>query len=296
MKDAEYFAHPAIGSTKLKAAETLTARSFWAKEIDPNRKPFVPSEAMRQGSLVDCLITCPDEFDEKYVLAPIDAPKRPTSTQLNAKKPSEATIEAIQFWQDFDAMIGAREVISSDWFINAVQITETLAKDSVIGPILAMERQSQVPHFWIDPDHGLQMKYKPDLEPADGSLLDLKKGATAKPSLFERQAYSLGYDIQIDHYSSGFVDLHDKSPTRCGFVVYEWRYPHDCALVIVDDAYLGLGRERRQSAIEKMHEYERSAEYPSYGEVTITRPKFTMSGSDAADVGEFDPSAEIELF
>jgi hypothetical protein len=295
MKDVEYFAHPAIGSTKLKAAETLTGRGFWAKEVDPNRQPFLPSEAMRQGSLVDCLITCPDEFDEKYVLAPIDAPKRPTSTQLNAKKPSEATIEAIQFWQDFDAEVGVREVISSDCFINAVQITETLAKDSVIGPILAMERQSQVPHFWIDSVHGLEMKYKPDLEPSDGSLLDLKKGATAKPSLFERQAYGLGYDIQLDHYSNGFIDLHGKKPTRCGFVVYEWKYPHDCALIIVDDTYLELGRERRQSAITKMLEYEQTGLYPSYGEVTITRPRFTVSGNSASEP-ETDFSADIELF
>jgi hypothetical protein len=296
MKDAEYFAHPAIGSTKLKAAETLTGRSFWAKEVDPNRQPFLPSEAMRQGSLVDCLITCPDEFDEKYVLTPVDAPKRPTSTQLNAKKPSEATIEAIQYWHDFDAEIGVREVISSDWLTTALQIKEVLSTDPVIGPILAMERQSQVPHFWVDPVHGLEMKYKPDLEPSDGSLLDLKKGATAKPSLFERQAYSLGYDVQLDHYSNGFIDLHGKPPTRCGLVVYEWKYPHDCALIIVDDAYLELGRERRQSAITKMLEYERSGLYPSYGEATITRPKFTLTGGGASDSGEYDPSAEIELF
>jgi exodeoxyribonuclease VIII len=296
MKDAEYFAHSAVGSTKLKAAETLTARGFWAKEVDPSRKPLIPTDAMRQGSLVDCLITCPEEFDEKYVLTPMDAPKRPTSAQLNAKKPSEATIEAIQFWQDFDAEIGVREVISHEWFINAIQITEVLAKDSVIGPILAMERQSQVPHFWTDPAYGLRCKYKPDLEPSDGSLLDLKKGATAKPSLFERQAYGLGYDIQLDHYGKGFADLHGKPPTRLGFVVYEWRHPHDCALIIADDAYRQLGRERRDSAIQKMLEYERTGLYPSYGECVITRPKFTLAGGSAADVGEFDPSAEIELF
>ena len=293
MKDAEYFQHPATGSTKLKAAEILTGRGFWAKEVDPNRQPFLPTDAMRQGSLVDCLITCPDEFDEKYVLVPIDAPKRPTSTQLNAKKPSEATIEAIQFWQDFDASSVGRDAITQDWIDIALKITEVLHIDSCVGPILRMERQSQVPHFWTDPVNGLQMKYKPDLEPSDGSLLDLKKGATAKPSLFERQAYSLGYDIQLDHYSNGFSDLHGKPPTRCGFIVYEWKHPHDCALVIVDDAYLELGRERRQSAITKMLEYEQTGLYPSYGECTITRPRFTLLSGDAADAGD---SAEIELF
>jgi hypothetical protein len=295
VKDAEYFAHPALGSTSIKTMATGTPRSYWAKHVDPKRELFVPTEAMRQGSLVDCLITCPDEFDEKYVLMPLDAPKRPTVTQINAKKPSEATIEAIQFWHDFQSGLRGREVLSQEWLTTALQIVDTLSTDATIGPILKMERQSQVPHFWDDAIHSIACKYKPDLEPSDGSLLDLKKGATAKPSLFERQAFSLGYDIQIDHYSKGFADLHGKPPTRCGFVVYEWKYPHDCALIIVDDAYLELGRERRNSAITKIVECERTGEYPSYGETMITRPKFTLT-SAPDDEGETDFSQEIELF
>ena len=163
MKDSEYFAHPALGSTSIKTMATGTPRSYWAKHVDADRQPFVPTEAMRQGSLVDCLITCPDEFDEKYVLMPVDAPKRPTSTQLNAKKPSEATMEAIQFWHDFQAELGAREAISQEWMENALRIVNVLNADATIGPILAMERQSQVPHFWIDPEHLADCKYKPDL-------------------------------------------------------------------------------------------------------------------------------------
>jgi hypothetical protein len=32
--------------------------------------PVQPTDAMKQGSLVDCLITEPQNFDRKYVVAP----------------------------------------------------------------------------------------------------------------------------------------------------------------------------------------------------------------------------------
>jgi hypothetical protein len=296
MKDSEYHAHPALGSTSIKTMATSTPRSYWAKHVDPNRVPFIPTDAMRQGSLVDCLITCPEEFNQKYVVIPDDAPKKPTSTQLSAKKPSDATVEAIQFWDNFNNSVGERDVISQEWLDIALKIREVLCADAFVGPVLAMQRQSQIAYFWIDEVHGIECKYKPDLEPEDGSLFDLKKGATAKPSLFERQAYSLGYDVQLDHYRKGFNLLHKKPPTRCGFIAYEWKWPHDCALILVDKDYLELGRERRSSAIDKILMCDESGLYPSHGETTITRPRFTLTGGGASGESEIDPSDEIQLF
>ena len=274
MNDSEYHAHPALGSTSIKAMATGTPRSYWAKHVDPSREPFTPTDAMRQGSLVDCLITCPEEFKQKYIVIPDDAPKKPTPTQLNAKKPSEATIEAIQWWDNFNSSVNGRDVISQEWLANAMRITQVLANDADIGPVLAMQRQSQVPHFWVDEEHGIQCKYKPDLEPEDGSLIDLKKGASASPRWFDKQAYQLGYDIQLDHYSKGFADLHGVLPSRAGFIVYEWKWPHDCALRIVDDDYLAMGHDRRHDALDLIDKCQRESSWPSYGESIMTSPTY----------------------
>ena len=291
MSDEEYHAHPALGSTSIKTMATGTPRGYWARHVDPNRKPFEPTDAMRQGSLVDCLITCPDEFESKYALPPLDAPKRPTSTQLNAKKPSEATIEAIQFWHDFDSSTVGREVLNPDWLETALRIVEVLQADATIGPILAMERTSQQPYFWIDQDHGIECKYKPDLEPVDGSLLDLKKAASADPRWFNKQAYSLGYDIQISHYRKGFISLHGKPPTRTGFIAYEWKWPHDCALIIANDEYIAMGDERRRKAIERIMECRRLGQWPSHGESLIT-----ARNPSAAAADDIDLTTDIEMF
>lgn len=287
MKDPEYHAHPALGSTSIKTMATGTPRGYWAKHVDPNREPFIQTDAMRQGSLVDCLITCPDEFDEKYVIMPLDAPKRPTATQVNAKRPSESTIEAIQFWHDFEAEIGARDVITLEWFNNAERIVDVLSKDATIGPILAMERQSQVPHFWTDPVHGVQCKYKPDLEPEDGSLIDLKKGASANPRWFSKQAYQLGYDVQGAHYGNGFADLHGKEPTRTAFIVYEWKWPHESALIVATEDDLAVGHDRRNEAIELILKCQAEGNWPSHGEALLNLPYYAQ-GAAADDDTNLD--------
>lgn len=281
MKDAEYFAHPALGSTSIKTMATGTPRSYWAKHVDPERTPFVPTEAMKQGSLVDCLITCPDTFDERYLLMPIDAPKRPTSAQLNAKKPAEATIEAIQWWHDFAAELGEREVLGQEWLTNALRIVDVLNADATIGPILAMERASQQAHFWTDAEHGIEVKYKSDCETEDGSLLDLKKGASAAPRWFSKQAYQLAYDLQLAHYGLGYADLHGKPPTRYGFIVYQWAWPHECSLLVADEDYIAMGHDRRNEALELIAKCEAEDHWPSHGESTITPP--TYANIAAAD-------------
>lgn len=277
--DADYHSHPALSATKLKTMATGTARRYYAKHESPDAKPFIATEAMRQGSLVDCLITQPDDFGLLYVQLPVDAPKRPTKTQLNAAKPSAATLDAIAFWQMFDQAAEGREPITKDWLDNAWRIVETLHLDPVIGPVLCETRISQVPHFWMDAAHGVECRYKPDCE--NDSLFDLKKAATASPRGFASQAYKLGYDIQLAHYAEGFADKNGKRPERCGFLVYEWQEPYDCSLVVVDDDYMAMGAERRAEAIERILECRASGVWPSHGEVTMGPPSYaTLSAAD----------------
>lgn len=254
---------------------TGTALRYWSRELDPDRKPFVPSDAMRQGSLVDCLITEPDEFGRRYAPIPAGAPKRPTKTQRLAKKPSSDTLDAIAFWDELEA--DGRELISKEWLDNAFKVVETLTLNSEINSFLAVA--SQVPHFWTDAEHEVECRYKPDLE--SDVLLDLKKGASANPRTFAAQAYRLGYDVQLAHYSAGFTDRYGNPPTRCGFIVYEWDAPHDHALIWVDDDYMAMGNDRRRDAIERILECTLNGAWPSHGEVTMTPPSYaTLRGAD----------------
>ena len=279
MLDQDYHAHPALSATKIKAMATGTARRYWAKHEDPNRKPFLPTDPMRQGSLVDCLITEPDSFALRYVEQPANAPKRPTSAQLNAKKPAPATVEAIEFWAEFDAQAQGREPITKAWLDNAWRVVETLHLDADIRPLLEKPAVMQDPHFWTDPEHGVECRYKPDLE--SEFLIDIKKGASATPRTFAAQAYRLGYDVQLAHYSLGYENRYGKPPERVGLLVWEWDWPHDCSMIWVDDDYMAMGLERRRDAIERILECRATGVWPSHGESTIGPPRYaTFAGAD----------------
>ena len=279
MLDQDYHAHPALSATKIKAMATGTARRYWAKHEDPARRPFLPTEPMRQGSLVDCLITEPDSFALRYVEQPANAPKRPTSAQLNARKPAPATVEAIEFWAEFDAQAQGREPITKAWLDNAFKIVEVLHLDPVIGEYLKLPRSSQNPHFWTDDQLEVECRYMPDLE--NEFLIDLKKGASAAPRTFSAQAYRLGYDVQLAHYSLGYESRHGKPPEKAGFIAYEWDWPHDCALIWVDEDYLQMGHDRRRDAIECILECRATGIWPSHGESTIGPPRYaTFAGAD----------------
>ena len=263
---------------------TGTPRRYWAKHEDPDRKPFLPSDPMRQGSLVDCLITEPDEFGRRYIHLPADAPKRPTKTQRNAKKPSAETLEAIAYWDKLEK--DGRELITKDWLDNAWRIVEVLTRNPEISGFL--KAASQSPHFWVDAEHETECRYKPDLE--SEVLLDLKKGATASPRGFAAQAYRLAYDVQLAHYAAGYTDRYGQEPERCGFVVYEWEWPHDHALIWVDDDYMAMGRDRRRDAIERILECRASGVWLSHGESTMGPPSYaTIRGAD--DETELDDLA-----
>lgn len=265
---------------------TGTARRYWAREVDPSRKPFVPTDAMRQGSLVDCLLTeSSEEFARRYLPIPADAPKRPTTTQRNAKKPSADTLDAIAFWDKLEC--DGRELISGDWLKRALKIVDVLTRDTNICGFLGAANQS--PHFWVDAEHNAECRYKPDFE--SEVLIDLKKSASAHPRAFAGQAYRLGYDIQLAHYALGYQDRRGHEPERCGYIVYEWEWPHDCSLIWVDADYMDMGASRRRDAIERILECQASDDWLSHGESTMGPPSYaTITGAD----DETDPEG-LEL-
>lgn len=282
MNAAEYHAHPALSATKVKLMATGTALDFWDRYDAPEhlRTPFHPTDAMRQGSLVDCLITQPDEFTKLFAIIPDDAPKKPTSAQINAKKPSEATVEAIAWWDEFRVSTKGKDVISADWYATALEIRQRLMDDPEIGPILRADRVSQKPHFYQDPETGLECRYMPDIENED--LIDLKKAASAHPRHFNAQLYKLGYDIQLSHYSLGYRDRNDGHlPDRRGFIAYEWKKPYNCSLCLINQEYIDVGDQRRANAILKIEECRKTGIYPSWGKHLLAPP--TYAELDAAD-------------
>ena len=271
-----YHSHPAISASKLKKIACGTPLDYWAEYEDPDRIPFLPSDQMRQGSLVDCLITEPEKFNLRYVVAP----KCDRRTKAGKEKWAEAQ-EA--------AAAKCAQVISEEWHFNATLIANKLWNDPVASVYL--QGKGQEPHFWTDKDHEMECRYLPDLEdPENGLLVDLKKSRSANPKHFARQSYSLGYDIQVAHYAEGYKDRYGEYPRQIVLLAYEWDYPHNWSVNIISDALLEEGRRRREEAICVLEECRRSEEWPSWGVHVMDapgwlRPEDPANDTDVSDLG-----------
>jgi hypothetical protein len=71
----------------------------------------------------------PDVVAQRYTMVPADAPKRPDKRQLAAKRPSDETLEAIGWWQNFALDAGTREQIEeSDWLKAMAMVSSIRSK------------------------------------------------------------------------------------------------------------------------------------------------------------------------
>ena len=270
-----YHERPELSASMLKKLACSTALEFWAAYEDPNRMPMQPTDAMRQGSLVDCLITEPHNFERKYIVAP----KCDRRTKVGKELWKEAQVKAAA---------NCAELIAEDWYFNAKLIVNRLKDDPIAS--MYLDGKGQEPYFWHDDSFDVDCRYMPDIENSDtGMLVDLKKTRSANPSHFARQAYSLGYDLQIAHYAEGFKDRHGEYPELMAFLAYEWQWPHNFSVMKVSLEFLEQGRRRREEAIELYKECRGTGEWPSYGVHQIDPPKWIdvedpASDSDVSDL------------
>ena len=99
-------------------------------------KPKDPTPGMDFGTLVHMLILQREELDDKYYILPEDAPKKPTKSQLNAKKPSEESIKLMKWWDNEHAKAGGRELIDFDLHAKAKKIADYAENNKSIRWVL----------------------------------------------------------------------------------------------------------------------------------------------------------------
>lgn len=254
----DYHSRPEVSASQLKAALTRTPRQYW-RQYGPERVPLVPTDAMRQGSLVDCLCTRADQFSDLYAVMP-------EGLNRTTKAGKEAYAELVAT---------GKEIIPASWHRIATAIRAALLEDPIIGPLLS--HASQQYYVWHDAEHGIDCRYMPDIE-APGLLLDLKKTASPSPAGFAAQVWNMAYDLQLAHYSLGHAARFGMTPARVGFIAYDWNESPDFGLYWLPADWLLIGMERRMQAIERVKAAEAVDYHPSHGVQTLALPRWATIG------------------
>ena len=120
-----YHASDSITSSKIKlfADRELKFRGqYITGEIEsPTKSCFT------FGSLVDCMITEPENFESLFVVKP-ESLRKPTEAQINAKKPSEASIEQIKEWNAFQDASRGKTIVSVGDIDRARVVADAIAE------------------------------------------------------------------------------------------------------------------------------------------------------------------------
>ena len=168
-------------------------------------KRFEPTAAMVEGQLIDCLLFTPDEFESRFFIMPEDA-KRPTKAQINAAKPSAATLEQIDKWERLMESVNGRAVVKPEQVEEASFLANSVRNDATVtftGLLNPSFFQFQVPvEFFY---RGFMHRGVKDADGKDRNgnrvVWDLKRmGSRSGESLVRAQIRANMYDLQAAIY------------------------------------------------------------------------------------------------
>lgn len=234
----------------------------WKHWFD-NERNTPPSKAMELGSALDSwLLEDGAEFHNRFVVLPADAPNRPTSRQREAKKPSAATLDAIDWWDAFNEKCEGKTVLDAETFERVKRIAEALRQNSQCSEILQYCRKAVV----VAELAGFPVKAEYDLfEDSTQYIFDLKALANVTDDGFARQAIRLGYPAQAGWYLQIAQALGLKK-TDFAFLCVETEKPHwvNTPSLTMDEPLVQAGFSRLVKAMSALADHIERDDWPDY--------------------------------
>jgi hypothetical protein len=177
------------------------------------------SKAMDDGTLLDCIVFEPQKFDEKFFIVPDDAPKKPTKAQRNAKKPKPETLMQILKWDEIQAQVNGRIIVTSEekeeaeYLKRCIENSSTVVYNGLMVPFdgqIGFNFQAETKFFY----NGFFHKGIKDADGYDRNgnrvIWDLKRmGARSGESLVRSQIRNNKYDLQAAIYCHEFDSVNE---------------------------------------------------------------------------------------
>lgn len=249
--------------------------------------PSESSEAMAMGTLVHTLVLEPEKFEQQYCVAPEDL-KKPTATQLNAKKPSAKTLKNIALYEAWQKKAEGKTMISQKQFDQASQMAGNVLTHPTASLLLQNKIVESSVYWWYRAmEEGDDTKYKemckvrPDaIDIAHGVLVDLKTTTDASYTGFMRSVNKFYYHMSAAMYLDGVNQCHELldatkhlAYTKFIFICVESVPPYLCAVYELHKDYIDIGKMLYRRSLKKLSEARQEEEMPGFPEeVRVLEP------------------------
>jgi hypothetical protein len=203
--------------------------------------------AMKWGSLIDCLWTTPELFNQEYIILPENAPQKPTDAMLNAAKPSPASLERQAWWNDFNRRSENKTTVAHDEHRDALSAVSMLNQNTLAREIWqASEKQvALVGNNPILP--GTKAKCLFDLLPMGGpfvdAIVDLKETNDVSERGLVNTMHNFDYVMKLAFYGI-LAEAAGFGPRSRGILIWQnSSYPYDVHTREIDPKDMAIGRQ-----------------------------------------------------
>lgn len=285
ISNAEYHGGPGISKSGLDRI-AQSPLHYWSDYLDPNRKPREETPAMAIGTAIHAAVLEPDKFAADYVVLPDDRPRRPTSIQLNAKKPSDETLAAIDWWDRFTEANAGRVVITAEDYA-ACQAIAAQVRTHPAARALFRDGKAEQSAYWTDPETGVLCKARPDWM-MPGAILDVKSTENASQSAFQRSVISWRYHVQAAWYLDGLAQATGERVEAFIFCCFEKKPPYAAAFYYADADMIELGRREYRQALRLYADCMAANKWPGYTSeiLPISLPVWVLNAANDNIKGE----------
>ena len=219
------------------------------------------TKAMRGGSVLDCLLTEPQQFDARYAMSIYD----------------EFRTKEAKSWRDEMEAEGRQVLKEAEFDAAQAQLRAIKSKPEAASLINGAQFQIAFRHETAYP---FASKGLIDILPNDGeTIVDLK---TCEPSALEskrslaRHIFDWGYYIQAGAYCEGMAIASGIERTQFKFIFVTSKPPFRVAVVSLPFPAISYGADLYRAGAKRFAECLETNKWPSIwdGEVEIDLPEY----------------------
>jgi exodeoxyribonuclease VIII len=204
------------------------------KEFRKSPKHFIlykttkraPCDAMTLGSVVDCILLTPDEFDKKFMIIPN------LDRRTKDGKGKHAAFLSL-------AQQTGRLLVDAETMEKANKMCDAVREHPEASELIARKKAAQVRLKWVDKLTGLPMLGYVDLETeykGKHAICDMKTAASGDPEEWKKQAAKLDYELQAGCYLEGYRRTRYMFPFYL-YMVIESTEPYNVSVIECPQKY-----------------------------------------------------------
>lgn len=248
--------------------------SRWLRNYDPKPEN---TDALKWGSLIDCMLTQPLSFPDRYVFRPETYPAK------DGEKPWH---NGATYCKEWNAKHEGQTILSRDEHAEAEQAVARLSKDPHVSEILLnSDRQVWITAEYQDEETGVTVPVKglidlvpfPDKPFYGKCLVDLKTATSAAPRKWQRTVFERNYHIQAALYLDAYRAATDSDRTDFIHIVQENIAPYEPGRRLLSAEFIQLGRDQYVSGLRRYAKCLKTGIWPGYDEGERTIQGWTLT-------------------